>query len=791
MADEEQQADDWTRRAQAAMSQSTTYLDTNYRTQLEKNIANFQSRHPPGSKYNTDSYRLRSRFFRPKTRSAVRKTEAAAAIAFFSNEDVVSITAENGRDEQQQASAEINKALLQYRLTKTIPWFTFIVGGVQDAQVQGVVCSYQYWEYREKRTRRQQPIVDPITGQSVLGEDGKPSMQTIEDVEVIKDKPCCELLPLENVRFHPGANWQNPVESSPYVVRLFPMFVQDVLAQMRAVDTKTGQPKWKAYNEAEILAAQTNSFDSTRQARTPKQQDPQGNTVSSAFSDYTIVWIQEHIHRIDDRDTIWYMLGDSRRLTDPKPLKEVYLHNRRPVVIGTMVIETHKTIPSGPVELGEQLQAEANEIANQRSDNVKFVLNKRYIANRNGRVDVKSLVRNVPGSVTLADDPEKDVKELNFPDVTSSAYAEQDRINVDFDDLVGNFSQSSVQTNRNLNETVGGMQMLSTGASQMTEYGLRVLVETWIEPVLRQLLAMEQYYETDTVILALAAEKAQLYQKYGMDTLTDQLLQQDLTVKVNVGMGATNPQFKLQRFLLGIETYGKIASQGLPGANMSEIGKELFGLLGYSDGERFGFGEQEDGQDPRLAEAMKVIQQMQQAIEGKQVEAAAKTQGDMQIEQVRQQGENERTLIKAKSDQETAVLVEQEKRKTETIKMAHESATAKRQSVIEAISRTREAAADSERGKLEARAETAERLLKETKENGEPAKSKQQPLTVVDSAVAEPMAALGKSLDKMADTQAKLAESLAKPEKEKKNGPKRISITLPSGKTATGIITGD
>jgi hypothetical protein len=38
------------------------------------------------------------------------------------------------------------------------------------------------------------------------------------------------------------------------------------------------------------------------------------------------------------------------------------------------------------------------------------------------------------------------------------------------------------------------------------------------------------------------ASKAQLMQKYGINQITDELLNQSLTARVNVGMGATDPQ---------------------------------------------------------------------------------------------------------------------------------------------------------------------------------------------------------------------------------------------------------
>ena len=60
------------------------------------------------------------------------------------------------------------------------------------------------------------------------------------------------------------------------------------------------------------------------------------------------------------------------------------------------------------------------------------------------------------------DDPDMDVRVIDTRDVTGSAYAEQDRINMDFDELQGNFSISTIQGARSLNETVGGMSLMAS-----------------------------------------------------------------------------------------------------------------------------------------------------------------------------------------------------------------------------------------------------------------------------------------------------------------------------------------
>ena len=57
---------DWLELAKNAYSSSTTYVDANYRKKWEDAINMFQSRHPQDSKYNTETYKHRSKLFRPK-----------------------------------------------------------------------------------------------------------------------------------------------------------------------------------------------------------------------------------------------------------------------------------------------------------------------------------------------------------------------------------------------------------------------------------------------------------------------------------------------------------------------------------------------------------------------------------------------------------------------------------------------------------------------------------------------------------------------------------------------------
>lgn len=590
------ETNEWLKLAKDAYRRSTSYFDANYRKNWEDDLRMFQSKHPRDSKYQAENYKYRSRVFRPKSRSVIRKNEATAALAFFSNPEVVSIDPSNQESREQVAGSEIMKELLQYRLTKTIPWFLMVVGGFQDAMTVGIVASMQSWKYREKTEKKKVKAQHPILGEMEL---------EIEAPKVIEDRPWIDLLPVENVRFDPAAHWYDVVETSPYIVLQMPMYLNDVLDRM----DDDGEQKWKTLPEATILQCRVEGLDPLRLARNDSRED--ADAITSSVNEFDVVMVHLNFIRQKDETYAYYTLKDQHLLTEPMLVQEMFLHckdGRPPVTIGFCVVETHKAVPSSLIGLGSELQREANEVANQRLDNVKYVLNKRTLVRRGANVDIEGLLRNVPGGVVMVNNVENDVREVDFQDVTSSSYQEQDRINVDFDELLGNFAQGSVLTNRKLNETVGGMRIMAQGANMLTEYTIRVFVETWAEPVLRQLMKMEQAYETDEVILNLVGQKAKLFQKFGINQITDNLLTQELSLTVNVGMGATDPDTRLQRFANALGLYNKIANEASPDLELPEIRKELFSLSSFRDSLRFF----KDKVDPVVIHAQKAIQQAQQ-----------------------------------------------------------------------------------------------------------------------------------------------------------------------------------
>ncbi len=561
----------WLREAEKAFSASSNYINSEIRTDWARDVAHFGNEHAHDSKFNSPAYQNRHKVFRPKTRMAGRSAEASLAAALFSTSDLLDVRAIDESSAERAAGAEAQKALLQYRLENTIPWFLTAVGARQDCFVYGICATFQHWQFEEHE--EEEPAADEA-GNLMMDVEGNPVMA--QKRTTVLDRPWIDMIPPENLRFDPECDWRDPVKSSAYLIWIQPMYLEDVMAKM-------GQGEWIEHAPETVKGTiGDRATDTTRRQREEGRPDQQISMLVNP-----ICYVHQNFIRKKGREYVFWTLGTELLLSKPRLLKEVYPIGERPIVIGRSVVETHKSYPSSDAKLSSGLQVATNEIANQRLDNVALVLNKRYIIKRGKQIDVQSLMRNVPGGGIVADDPQGDIRIMDTPDVTASSYQEQDRLDVQIDEMQGVFSGSSVQSNRTLGETVGGMNLMGSSASAINEYVTRVFVETWVEPVLRQLIKLEAAYETDETVLAVAGQKsAEALQRIGKDRITDEMLMADVLLRVNVGVGSTNPQQKIERLMTGLNSVSQIPSI-VDRINPEEVVKEVFGALGYKNGERF------------------------------------------------------------------------------------------------------------------------------------------------------------------------------------------------------------
>jgi hypothetical protein len=381
--------------------------------------------------------------------------------------------------------------------------------------------------------------------------------------------------------------------------------------------------------------------------------------------------------------------------------------------------------------------------------------------------------------------------------------------------LVGNFSGGSVQTNRNLNETVGGMKMLNQAASIMTEYLLTTFRETWIEPVLRHLMLLEQAYESDETIIALAAKKARLFQRFGISQVSDAMLKKDLALSINVGMGATNPDDRLKKFLAATGAAYQMSMQSPPGADVKEIVKEIYSFAGFRNGERF-FPSQVN---PQVAQAMKIIQQLQAEVQGKDKEIQSK----MMTEQMKVQSDEKIKSAQIQVDstriqgdlaiRQAELAIEQQRLELERIKLQIEAQGASREQQMQSLEagvtiRESQMKLEQEKMKLEGQAvkiaadiQKAQIDLQKAKFEQETAKSEQkaakqdsEKVTQVAKSVTYSMSGVAKELQGMKSALAEISQvksDVKKLTEAKQRKPKGFKFNKEGKKTRSVTVNYD
>lgn len=707
------------------------------RGEWAKGYRAYNNQHLDTSKYRTPTYRTRAKNYVPKTRQAVKKNLVAGAAALFGASDVISVTAENDSDPEQQASAVINQELLNYRLDRTnfkagISWFPICMMQLQTSRITGVCFSKQYWEYEEilvpatpedlmppeppalpppvpssqdgggmegvlappsmpeipagptdgmmpdmggtvpasappmpggdmgdmgplgsalsnpppadtglggpvppmPEAGMQEPTPPPEPPEIVVGMDGRPMVP-----KVIRDRPRVRPFPPEQAIIDLAAPAEDVVQEGDFFIMQMPMRISQIrLMQKKGRQTLGGGP-WLDVPEARLKkAAEEYTATQVRSAR-GRGADWQSTINQPSLSELDIVWVHENFIKLDGTDYHFYSLSYDTLLSTPGPTDEHYPKHQgeRPYVMGLGELEAFSPIPMSMVESIQPLQNEINDIRNLALDTLKQGIAPIGVYKRGTDIDLRALKERGPdANIGVANLDDLRFEKVPGPDPIS--FQMHDRLTIEIDESAGSFSTSSVNNNRAAGETVGGLNLISNAANANQEYDLRVFTETYVERVLRQLIMLEQGYETDAHILAVIGQKANVYQRFGVDKAIDELLVAQVTTKVNCGVGATDPMIKLQKFGAALDMAANIA-QFVPGQvqpKAEDIFGEIFASAGYKAERFFAFtspeevaAQQEQQPDP---ETMKIEAEAQKAqAEARRADAeAAKAEAEMQ-----------------------------------------------------------------------------------------------------------------------------------------------------------------
>ena len=93
-------------------------------------------------------------------------------------------------------------------------------------------------------------------------------------------------------------------------------------------------------------------------------------------------------------------------------------------------------------------------------------------------------------------------------------------------------------------------------------------------------------YETDETIIRIAGNQAQVFERMGVDKVPDSLFLENLYVRVDVGMGNTDPMRKAERLIFAATQTAQLPGMA-PRIKGKPLADAIFGSVGYRDAAAF------------------------------------------------------------------------------------------------------------------------------------------------------------------------------------------------------------
>jgi hypothetical protein len=348
---------------------------------------------------------------------------------------------------------------------------------------------------------------------------------------------------------------------------------------------------WKPLSLTELKAVAANSRADMEAIRRSREQGLDRYDETQTGRTFDVIWVFESFIRTAGEDWTFLSVGGKHLLTDPRPTEEVYpeQYGERPLALGYGSFEAFRIFPMSPAESWQMLQQQGNELQNLTLDAVKQSVMPVAKVVRGKQVDLEALKKRGQGTAIMVNNAD-DVTWDRPPDIGAAVENLKKEIDIDFDDIAGQQNYGNVAQNNSLGKTLGGLKLAAGAANSVQEFDIRIWIETYVEKVLAQLVRLEQFYESDKIILGICGNKAKLLQKHGINEITDELLENEVTNVCNAGLGSGDPQQRLAKLsdAVGVITpilqASKDFQSGKRKINADAFIEEVFGAVGYKDG---------------------------------------------------------------------------------------------------------------------------------------------------------------------------------------------------------------
>ncbi len=405
-------------------------------------------------------------YFIPETYTSV-ETILPRLVSDFLNtrKSIVSV---EGRNIEDHGKAEVVEALLGYSFQRDNLGIK-LVDFYRQALIYGTAVGKVYWDYKPTTKKQLQMAQD---------EFGSIEYFHAETHYLEKDDPCFEVIPIYDFYVDPAAT---SIADARYCV----------------------QRKLMTRKEIEELA-DLGVFDKDAVEELPEEgagEEESGKRLDRSYSNFTTDEISGGIpgkfeileYWEDDRVIVVaerrYVLRDE---------ENPYWHRKKPFVAATFSPLPFEFYGQGVPEVMEDLQKILNDLANSRLQNIKLVVNRMWLM-AIGAVDKRDLVSK-PGGIIPVNSQEFDkaIRPLPTPDVTSSAYNEQEIIQQAIQNATGasdyvRGNASDISPNQTATEVMKKTEM----ASSRFAFVFRLMADQSIKEIARLFMSLLQQYMTE------------------------------------------------------------------------------------------------------------------------------------------------------------------------------------------------------------------------------------------------------------------------------------------------------
>jgi hypothetical protein len=439
----------------------------------------------------------RANLFIPYIWPIVEQLKARASQALFDKKPYVSYA---GVGPEDVDGAKLMEELVSFQLEERINIPYKFLHVFNSVFIYGTAIALYQWKLEEKKVKKAEPIL--FMGMK-MGE------RVVEDTITTYDDPDIEIIPIDE--FYPDPEgWDIPscafVCTRVYRDKAY-LEAKEKEGIYKLPDAINSDDGWDSVIDfRDNVNDIKNLYTSDRQKK---------HEIISYYTDDEIIVVLNRKHVIRKEENPLY--------AKEKPFKRIVSIPLEKEFYGMSI-----------VEILADLQEELNSTRNQRIDNVSLILNKVFKKRRAADIDDTDLISK-PGHVIEMDDINSDLGVIDFPDVTSSAYQEEQIIKNDMQYIsaVSEFSRGATPQRR---ETATTVTTIQEAANVLFNYTIGVIDRTGLLALADAIKKLNQQYMTQEKTLRLW-DNAQGQYKY-ITATPDRIVGSYDVVSVNPKMEA-------------------------------------------------------------------------------------------------------------------------------------------------------------------------------------------------------------------------------------------------------------